>query len=263
MFAFEPKIMKRFGLYRRTHGVPRGSPLEFFSNKGVLNLVYTIRELRPFPELLDGSYKFIGPSIRAVQDAEAREAVEIYKTFHPGRPCVYMSLGTGNHDAHRFFSVCIGALRQLGHNGAISCRTRFSVADFEDVPENVVIRPFVPQLRVLRMSDPFISHDGMTLYRRFGYKLEIVRQALEQVWREFEEDLEEASRKTADDRSFAQYIDGLSQAIPRLHSSDIPGLPRERGRVYPEVYDESLAQQRKAGRAFFDTLLREAENRGA
>src|SRR6266566_3321427 len=47
----------------KTYNIARPHPMDMFTNRAMLNIVYTTRQFQPFAEVLDDSFKFVGPSI--------------------------------------------------------------------------------------------------------------------------------------------------------------------------------------------------------
>ena len=128
---------------------------EIVYNPPELNLVYTLREYQPYEaEFSDEHYKFLGPSIyeRKTQDFDF---VKGYK------PVVYISLGTVLKGSVSFFQNCADAFRNENIDVIISVGRKFDSAKLKNLPSNVHIYKFVPQIDVLKMADVFVTHGGM------------------------------------------------------------------------------------------------------
>lgn len=144
-----------------------------------LNVVYTSRAFQPRAETFGEKYVFIGPSMaeRPVPDVPA--------LVPPTRPLVYVSLGTlFNRDAS-FFSRCVQAFGDRRDvDVLISIGRNVSVESLGVLPANVVVRPFVPQLEVLRHASAFVSHAGMNSVNESlycGVPLVLIPQMSEQA----------------------------------------------------------------------------------
>lgn len=128
---------------------------EIIYNPPALNLVYTLREYQPYEEEFpDEQYKFLGPSIYERKISE----FDFVKT---DKPVIYVSLGTVLKGAVSFFQNCVDAFSGENVDVIISVGQKFDVRKLRNVPSNVHIYPFVPQLQVLKMADVFVTHGGM------------------------------------------------------------------------------------------------------
>ncbi len=129
---------------------------EIIYNAPKLNLVYTLREYQPYEdEFPDEQYKFLGASI---YDRVSKNIIEIKKG---NRPLIYISLGTVVKGAGSFFRKCIEAFRHEPVEVIISTGKSFKLHTLKNVPDNVHVHNFVPQLEVLKQADVFVTHGGM------------------------------------------------------------------------------------------------------
>lgn len=128
---------------------------EIIYNPPELNLVYTLREYQPYAnEFPDEQYKFLGPSVY-----ERKE--EDFDFVKGNYPVVYISLGTIIKGEVSFFKKCIEAFRGEEIDVIISVGKRPDLRKIKDIPDNVHIYRSVPQLKVLKMADVFVTHGGM------------------------------------------------------------------------------------------------------
>ena len=128
---------------------------EILYNPPQLNLVYTLREYQPYEEdFPEEQYKFLGPSIYD------RKAASF--DFTKGKnPIAYISLGTVVKGAVSFFQNCLEAFRNENVDVIISVGEKFDCRKLKNIPSNIHIYNFVPQLEVLKMADVFVTHGGM------------------------------------------------------------------------------------------------------
>ncbi|HEU5431062.1 MAG TPA: macrolide family glycosyltransferase [Thermomicrobiales bacterium] len=119
-----------------------------------VTLVTIPRSYQPDGDAFDARYRFIGPSLRdeAVGDFPLPPA--------DGRPRVFVSLGTVAWDQPEFYRAVFAALAERDWQAVVSTG-RTDPATIGPAPANVIARPHVPQLAVLRQSDVFVSHGGM------------------------------------------------------------------------------------------------------
>lgn len=128
---------------------------EIIYNPPQLNLVYTLREYQPYvSEFPAEQYKFLGPSV-----CERKEANLDYVKGE--KPLVYVSLGTIIKGAASFFQNCMEAFRNEDVDLIISVGQQFNIEKLKNIPPNVHVYKSVPQLKVLKMADVFVTHGGM------------------------------------------------------------------------------------------------------
>lgn len=128
---------------------------EIIYNPPQLNLVYTLREYQPYEsEFPKEQYKFLGPSV-----CERKEANLDYVKGE--KPLVYVSLGTIIKGAASFFQNCMEAFCNEDVELIISVGQQFNINKLKNIPPNVHVYKSVPQLKVLKMADVFVTHGGM------------------------------------------------------------------------------------------------------
>lgn len=144
------RISAKFGIQRRL------DINEVFFNEGALNLVFTSEYLQPHYEKLDSRFKFVGPSITDRENPYdfPFERIRAQKT-------VYISLGTVFNNVPTFYELCFEALSSFDGQVVLSVGSRIDISTFHGVPEHFIVRPFVPQLEILRYTDVFVTHGGM------------------------------------------------------------------------------------------------------
>jgi MGT family glycosyltransferase len=121
-----------------------------------LNICFIPREFQPAGDTFDASFHFVGPSL-------GQRGIE--KAWQPGSkdtPLVFISLGTTPlNDRPDFFRMCLEAFADTRWQVAMAIGDRISVSELGEIPDNVDVRAFFPQLDVLRHADVFLSHTGM------------------------------------------------------------------------------------------------------
>lgn len=128
---------------------------EIVYNPPELNLVYTLRAYQPYEsEFSEEHYKFLGPSIYERRG----EAFDFEKGT---KPVVYISLGTVVKGTLSFFQNCIEAFRGENVDVIISLGKKFEANKLKNIPSNIHIFSFVPQLEVLKIANVFVTHGGM------------------------------------------------------------------------------------------------------
>ncbi|GAB3474987.1 macrolide family glycosyltransferase [Nocardiopsis coralliicola] len=115
------------------------------------------RELQPFADTVDtGVFTFVGPCLgdRADQGTWERPA--------DAERVVLVSLGSAYTDRPEFYRACLGAAAGLpGWRMVLQVGADTDTGALGEVPDNVEIHRWLPQLDVLRKADVFVTHAGM------------------------------------------------------------------------------------------------------
>ncbi|WP_440115340.1 macrolide family glycosyltransferase [Paenibacillus sp. QZ-Y1] len=126
---------------------------------GQLKIVYTSRYFQPMGEKLDDSFVFTGPSIIPRKDAPAFANESLHALY---KQAVYISMGTILNKDLDFYKLCFIAFRDLPVQFILSSGKDTDIEPIADlIPDNFIIRPYVPQLEVLQGVDAFLTHAGM------------------------------------------------------------------------------------------------------
>jgi UDP:flavonoid glycosyltransferase YjiC (YdhE family) len=141
-----------------------------------LNLVVIPRSYQPNGEDFDERYLFVGPSLRE------EPATEFSIPSPDGRPLLYVSLGTVASDSPEVYQAVLAAVAERSWRVVIATG-RTPPASLGPVSGNVIVRPHVPQLAVLREADLFLTHGGMNSVMEsiaLGVPMVVVPQAADQ-----------------------------------------------------------------------------------
>ncbi|PIZ62556.1 hypothetical protein COY16_03960 [Candidatus Roizmanbacteria bacterium CG_4_10_14_0_2_um_filter_39_13] len=128
---------------------------DMFSNVEKLNIIFTSRQFQPLADSFDDSYKFVGP---IVYDRNEKQPGVISKK---DQPLIYVALGTVYNDSVENYQSIIAALKQIGIESYVSIGKYINPSELGDIPSNVHIAPYYPQLEMLKKASIFISHAGM------------------------------------------------------------------------------------------------------
>ena len=144
-----------------------------------LNLVYTSRRFQPFSKTFGGTFRFVGTCLgeRAGQSLSDWPLLD-------SEPLVYVSMGTLFNLESELYGKIFGVLKNMPYRVVASVSSELSESALGEIPDNWILKPYVPQLEILPRSILFISRGGMNsvsegLY--FGKPLLIVPYLLEQA----------------------------------------------------------------------------------
>ena len=130
-------------------GYPVKSIMEIVTNDNETNtIVYTSKYFQPCADSFSDRYRFIGPSIRPVENAMKKTADKT----------VYISMGTVVKN-EEIYKSCIEALKGTDYQVIVSCGTNSH--NFGTLPDNIQVYEHVDQMAVLSIADVFITHCGM------------------------------------------------------------------------------------------------------
>ncbi|MCW9132359.1 glycosyltransferase [Bacillus paramycoides] len=163
---------------KEKYGVEIQSPYEVFCNSAPLTIVYTTREFQPFGDAFDETFKFVGPSISTQVKNEDFDFTAI-----EAKSPIYISLGTVFNEAIDFYKLCIKAFENSDHTIVMSIGSKTKISDLGDIPENFIVKNYVPQTELLTYTKLFITHGGMNsthegLYN--GVPLVVIPQSADQ-----------------------------------------------------------------------------------
>lgn len=158
-----PTVLRGVWRYRRIadriqrrFGVSSPAVLDFFGNPGDITLVYTSRLFQPGADLLDDSFKFVGPSLPTPSTP-----TDYPFDWLEGGQVIYISLGTLFNERPDFFRACLGAFGGTDYRVVMSIGRKVSPDALGPIPANCLVRPYHPQLDILQRADLFITHGGM------------------------------------------------------------------------------------------------------
>ncbi|PDP87983.1 glycosyl transferase [Glycomyces fuscus] len=114
------------------------------------------REMQPFADTVADTVTFVGPCLgdRADQGEWTRPA--------DAENVLLVSLGSAFTNQPGFYRACLEAFGGLpGWHVVLQVGRYVDPAELGEVPDNVEVHTWVPQLSVLRQADAFVTHAGM------------------------------------------------------------------------------------------------------
>jgi MGT family glycosyltransferase len=170
-------VSKQIG---RQYGIKALGFNECFNAPADLTISYTSAQIQPGGERMDSRFQFVGTTIFDRKDAPAFPLDQL-----EGKPVIYVSLGTLINSNVAFFKNCMTAFANMPYTVVMAIGSRLSIDQLGTIPPNFIIRPYVPQVEILKRAVLFISHAGMNsvhdaLY--LGVPLLLVPQQSEQMF---------------------------------------------------------------------------------
>ena len=165
---------------KKTSGVSAPSFIQVLNWPGDHNLCYTARMLLPNQQRFGADYSFVGPPI---QEAAADIPFPFDK-LAPDRPLIYVSLGTVFNRNPGFFRACLAAFAGDEVQVVVSTGNGVPIEALAPVPENAIIRSYVPQDAILARASAYISHSGVNSVHQalqHGVPMLLVPQQTEQA----------------------------------------------------------------------------------
>ena len=162
----------------RQYGIAQPQLLDVFANHNRLNIVYTSKQFQPFADMLDDSFKFVGPSI-----APRTDTIPFPFDALGDIPIIYISLGTVFNDKADFYRTCFEAFVNSERKVVLAVGKRTNMAALGTIPDNFVVRAFVPQLELLQRAALLVTHGGMNSVSEalcYGVPLLVIPQTADQ-----------------------------------------------------------------------------------
>ena len=119
-----------------------------------LNLVFVPRAFQPEGESFDARFRFLGPVLGT------RPGEQTWSPPAPGRPLLYISLGSIFTERPEFYRTCLEAFDDGRWQVALTLGAT-DPAELGPLPDTVQVRPWLPQLAVLAHAAAFLTHAGM------------------------------------------------------------------------------------------------------
>ncbi|WP_436860770.1 macrolide family glycosyltransferase [Staphylococcus caeli] len=132
------------------------SRYETMTNPGDFNVSYVMKSFQINPSKFDSErYCFAGPSVVTPKPSNFMDEMD------QTRPIIYISLGTVFNQNIDFFNKCFAALSDIDASIVVSIGDVNDPSDFNTIPSNVLLKPYVPQTELLQYTSLFLTHAGM------------------------------------------------------------------------------------------------------
>ncbi|EEM06056.1 Glycosyltransferase, MGT [Bacillus pseudomycoides] len=150
------EIAKRKQYLENKYELPLSYNFLLYPGSGDLNIVFTSSYFQRNSSAFKNNYIFVGPSITKNETANDFP-MNLLKDTH----VIYISMGTIMNNQPDFYQKCFTALKDLKVKVVLSIGKQLKAEQLKNIPDNFIVRNYVPQLDVLRQTNVFISHCGM------------------------------------------------------------------------------------------------------
>ena len=165
--------------FQKEYGGKLLTPQEIFEGTGDFNLCTLTRSFQPHGDSFGDDFLFAGAQIAA------RAGDGSWKAPDNGKPLLYTSLGSLFNNWPEFYQMLFPVVKDLDINVLCSIGKTIKPEDLGDIPANVTVMAFTPQLEVLEHTNYFLTHAGVgsvmeALY--FGVPMMSIPQMDEQIF---------------------------------------------------------------------------------
>ena len=140
--------------FQKEYGGKLLTPEEIFEGTGDLNICTLTRDFQPAGDTFGEEAFFAGAQIAP------RAGDDSWTPPENGRPLLYTSFGSLFNYWPEFYRMLFPIVKDLEINVLCSVGRRITMEELGEIPENVTVMPFTPQLEVLKHADYFITHAG-------------------------------------------------------------------------------------------------------
>jgi len=125
-------------------------------NKEGLNIVYTSKQMELNVYQSENTYRFVGPSLFFKNESNDFPFERL-----TDKRVIYISLGTLHNKNSGFYKLCLSAFSNTEYYVVIAVGFEMDLNEFNNIPDNFLIRQSVPQQQLLEHVELFITHAGM------------------------------------------------------------------------------------------------------
>ena len=130
--------------------------LDVFNSYGDLNIVFTSKLFQRDSDRVDENFRFVGCSLSERPDPFDFSLLKDSYDYS-----VLISLGTTYvNERLDFYQTCIQAFSNTNIQVVMAVGTNIDIGKLGPIPQNIIVRPIVPQLELLKRVDLFITHGG-------------------------------------------------------------------------------------------------------
>nr|WP_245657476.1 macrolide family glycosyltransferase [Herbidospora mongoliensis] len=129
-------------------------PYDHFTGRPPRCIALIPKVLQPNADRVPETISFVGPTL-------ADRAHQGTWTPPDEKPVLLVSLGSAFTDRPGFYRNCVAAFSGLGWHVVLQIGSQTDPAALGEIPADVEVRPWVPQLAILAQASAFVTHAGM------------------------------------------------------------------------------------------------------
>lgn len=151
---------------------------DVFCSNEKLNILFTSKAFQLYSEAFDDRYWFSGYSIYP-----RKELADFPFERLDGRALIYIAFGTIFNNVSGIYKNCFKAFENTNYQVVLSIGNKLTMEELGDIPDNFIVRHYVPQLEILKRADAFITHGGANSIHEglcFNVPLVVVPQSFDQ-----------------------------------------------------------------------------------
>lgn len=138
------------------YGAPLKDNFLLAPGAGNVNIVFTSSFFQRNSLKLGEHFIFVGPSF---SEGSSQNDFPIHEL--EGKRVILVSMGTIANRQPELYKKCLAAFKDFDGKVVLSIGKELSVEELGDIPDNFIVRNYVPQTDILRKTDVFITHSGM------------------------------------------------------------------------------------------------------
>lgn len=152
---------------------------DIFCSQEKLNIIFTSDSFQIYSQAFNDSYLLTGYSIY-----NRKEPIDFPYEQLDGRPLVYIAFGTILNNLMSLYRNCMEAFGDIDRQVVLAVGNKVDVKELGTIPQNFIVRNYVPQLEILKRADVFITHGGAnSIYEGLCFNVPLV--VVPQVFDEF------------------------------------------------------------------------------
>lgn len=140
--------------FQMQYGGPLLTPQEIFEGVGEYNVSSIAKAFQPCGDAFGDDFFFAGAQIAP------RAGDGSWQPPSNGKPLLYTSLGSLFNNWPEFYEMLFPVVKDLNINVLCSIGRTIKRSDLGEIPANVAVMAFTPQLEVLEHTDYFLTHAG-------------------------------------------------------------------------------------------------------
>ena len=171
-FTYWLKFRRADRVLTRKYGIQKAKVQNLYFNYEKKNIVCALKWMQPHNELYGDEFVFVGEMVCDQQEESSEIAL-----LKSEKKLLYISFGSLLAADRDFYLKCVEMFGNSEINVVMNIGKYADVKSFGEMPDNVYISNYLPQIEVLKKADAFVSHGGMnsvTEAIRYGVPMVVI-----------------------------------------------------------------------------------------